>query len=120
MAILGRLLSYWLCFRGDPQGAGYKSALITFWLVQSLVVLPVCGIIVGAFVGWFAQRSAWWLAGLSLLPLLIFNLAFNWEGAELFLSIVDLVLSMSTSFGVSWLKGRKRNVKAIPAADAGR
>ena len=113
LVIAGRLISYSLCFRGNPSGAGYKSALITFFLVQSLVVFPISAIITGISVGLLAQRGAWLLAGAGVLPLLIYDLTVNsWQRPEVFLSIIDLALSMTAAFGISWLKNFRRRVPA--------
>jgi hypothetical protein len=109
LVLVGQRISYSLCFGEDQSGAAYKSDLITFFLIQSFVVFPVSAMITGAFVGWFTQKSAWWLAGISLLPLLIYSLMVNsWERAEVFLSIIYLALSLASAFGVSWWKDRRR------------
>lgn len=79
----------WRVLVGADNSSSNKEALINFMLVQVLGVNTFMAVVVGLVVGWLAEKSAWWLAGVSLLPLLIYGV-FR-EGFE----IGDLALAIS-------------------------
>jgi hypothetical protein len=106
IALAGSAL-LWLFLIGRTRTSSNKDALVNLMILQALVVNPLMSILVGVFVAWFAQRAAWWLAGLSLLPLLIYGvLRAESRPAEILLSIVYLLLGLASAFGASRLKSK--------------
>ena len=110
----GAWLAAQIIVRSHYFGTNNKDQLISYFLIQSLLLLPGVAVVVGIFVGMFVHKGAWWLAGISLLPLLIYGLGRGEvSGAEIFLNIIYLMLGLISAFGVSRL--RTRRVQSQPA-----
>ncbi len=52
------------------RGGNNKAGLVAISLMQDLLVLPLVSIFIGILIGWFEERNRWWLAGVSMVPLL--------------------------------------------------
>ena len=117
----GTLLSFVLLFGGawvavqiiihnHYFGTNNKDQLISFFLIQSIILLPGVAVVVGVLVG-YLRHEAWWLAGISLLPMLIYYLSKGeWSAGETVLNIIYLMLGLISAFGISRL--RRRRVKS--------
>jgi hypothetical protein len=75
-------------------------------LYKLSVVFPIVSIIVGIIVGSFEQKSRWWMAGISMLPIL----GVMFYGDDLiglfFQACFFIALSLSASFVVNWWRFR--------------
>jgi hypothetical protein len=112
----GTILSFALLFAGvwiaaqmitrtHYFGTNNKDQLISFFLIQSFILLPAVGVVVGVFLGYSLQKGAWWLVGISLLPLLIYDLGKGeWSGGEIVLNVIYLVLGFISAFAISQLR----------------
>jgi hypothetical protein len=58
-------------------------------------------IVIGFVVGLCAQRVAWWLAAVCLLPMLIYGSLFEQVDTNITFFIVDLLVGMVVAFAVS-------------------
>ena len=64
LSVVGARLT-WLLIIGNVDRSENKDAIVNWMLANTFVVGPAVAIIVGAFVGFIAQRSAWWLGGVA-------------------------------------------------------
>jgi hypothetical protein len=104
----GAWLSTQIILHNHYFGTNNKEQFISFLLIQALILLPSVAMAVGLFVGYYVQNEAWWLVGASLLPLLIYNLMKGeWNGGEIILSLIYLMLGLISAFGVSRLQRRR-------------
>ena len=114
----GTILSFLLLFggawvavqiiiRSHYFGTNNKDKLISFFLIQSFILLPGVAVVVGLIVGYLRQE-AWWLVGISLLPVLLYNLSKGeWSGGETMLNVVYLMLGLISAFAISRLQRRR-------------
>jgi hypothetical protein len=82
--------------------------LMTVGLIEIFLILPTTSIAVGVFIGLLELKSRFWMAGVSLLPLLVFMLYGSLVGRQLFLACIYLFLSLITARLASWLAHRKK------------
>jgi uncharacterized membrane protein len=83
-----------------------KDEFINISLIDSLLLMPVISVVVGIFIGSLEQKNRWWVAGISLLPLLTSILYRSFDGGLLLLSCIYLFLSLLSSWFVSWWRHR--------------
>jgi hypothetical protein len=99
---------HWIAYTYvHSKGLNDKAEFINVFLIQIFLIMPVTSIAVGIFIGALEQKSRWWMAGVALLPLLVFMLYRSFAGGLLFLSCIYLFLSLITSWFSSWLAHRK-------------
>jgi hypothetical protein len=66
---------------------------------------------VGAFVGYLEQFNRWWMAGVSLLPLLLYGYAAaSFEPRVIKLVLVYLLIALGISLMVSKLRQKKSGI----------
>ena len=63
----GHWIAYTL-FAG--RGGNNKDDFITIYLIELFLILPLVSVFIGILIGWFEERNHWWLAAVSLAPLL--------------------------------------------------
>ena len=95
---------------GNVDYSENKDAIVRLMLWLTFVVDPAVAIVVGAFVGFIARRSAWWLGGVAVLPLFIFLQLFIYgdirtaDRIEIGSSVVYVALAFAAAFAVSRFK----------------
>ena len=105
LSVVGARLT-WLLIIGNVDRSENKDAIVNWMLANTFVVGPAVAIIVGAFVGFIAQRSAWWLGGIAVLPLFIYGDILVADRIEIGSSVVFVALAFATAFVVSRFKRR--------------
>ena len=103
LSVAGARLT-WLLIVGNVDRSENKGAIINWMLVNTFAVGPAVAIIVGAFVGFIAQRSAWWLGGVTVLPLFIYGDILVADRIEIGSSVVFVALAFAAAFVVSRFK----------------
>jgi uncharacterized membrane protein len=94
---------HWLAYLYvQNKGLNNKDEFINIYLIDSLLLMPVISVVVGIFIGSLEQKNRWWMAGISLLPLLTSILYRSFDGGLLFLSCIYLFLSLLVSWFISW------------------
>jgi cytochrome bd-type quinol oxidase subunit 1 len=111
-AILSFLLAsggHWLVYRlVSGTHESYKDDLVEISIIQTLAILPLMSILVGAFVAALLPRKPWLAAGVCLLPLTVYLLYLAGpDGAMILLCLIYLSLSIMMALLVSWLRKRK-------------
>jgi len=100
---------HWLAYLYvHNKGLNNKDELINVILIDFLFIMPVISIVMGVFVGSLEEKSRFWIAGVSLLPLLVFMLYGFFDGGQLFLSCIYLFLSLISSWLVSLWRYRRK------------
>jgi hypothetical protein len=113
--IVAAAISFALDFGGNwityslliGRGANNKDDFIKISLIEALLVLPLVSIFVGSLIGWLEERNRWWLAGVSLLPLVGYLLYDSFEGQMLILCFIYLFLASSSALLISRLKSKR-------------
>ena len=101
----GAWLAAQIIIRNPYFGTNNKDQLISFFLIQSFILLPGVAAVVSMFLGYFLHRGTLWLVGMSLLPLLIYDLSKGeWRGAEIVLHVIYLMLGVLSAFAISKLR----------------
>jgi hypothetical protein len=108
----GAWLAAQIIIRNPYFGTNNKDQLISFFLIQSFIILPGVAVVVGIVLGYFLHRGTLWLAGISLLPLLIYDLSKGeWRGADIVLNLIYLMLGVLSAFAISKLRRGALNRK---------
>jgi hypothetical protein len=91
-----------------PRGGSEEDNFVAVSLIELLLVLPLVSIFIGALIGWFEERDRWWLAAVSLAPLLAYGLFDSFAGPLLFLCLIYLILACASALLTASMKGRWR------------
>ncbi len=81
--------------------ATYKDAYVVISIIETLLVFPLASISTGVFVALFEPKRGWWLAGISLLPLLGYWLYEIFAGEVVMLCLIHEALTMMSAFAIS-------------------
>ena len=93
----------WLLIIGNVDRSESPPAVIRWLLWNTFIVAPVVAVLIGAFVGSMVRRTWWWLGGVALVPLTIYDLSRAY-GPEILLSVTRVALGFGASFAVSRFK----------------
>jgi len=103
LSIGGARLS-WLLIVGNVDRSESKHAIIRWLLWNTFVVAPVVAVLVGAFLGAVVRRTWWWLGGIALVPLNIYDLSRDAHTPDLVMSVGCVALALGGAFVVSRFK----------------
>lgn len=97
----------WLLIIGNVDYSENKHAIVRLMLWLTFAVDPAVAMVVGAFASLIAQRSAWWLGGVAVLPLFIYGAIRDPDRIEIGSSVVYVALAFASAFVVSRFKRRR-------------
>jgi hypothetical protein len=69
----GAAFAHWWLLDRHPIGRDSETQFVNYSIGLAVVVFPAIAIAVGAIVAAIAARTHWWLAGVSLAPLIVIN-----------------------------------------------
>lgn len=100
---------HWLAYLYvHNKGLNNKDEWIDVILLEFLFILPAIAILDGIFIGSLEQKNRWWIAGVSLLPLMANMLFVSFYGQTFFLASIYLFLSLLSSWLVSTYREKRK------------
>jgi hypothetical protein len=81
---------------------------MSVYLNEIYLILPATSLAVGIFTGLLEQQNRWWLAGVSLLPLMASMLYASFDGGVVILACIYLSLSLLSAWLVSLYRERRK------------
>jgi hypothetical protein len=87
----------WLLIVGNADRSENKDAIVRVILWQMFFVVPAICVVVGGFIASTVRRSAWWLGGMAVLPLLVYGVIRGAHGIEIVLSVVYAALAFAAA-----------------------
>lgn len=91
----------WLLITGNLESGENKDAIVRAMLWQALCVVPLTSIVVGGVVASIVARSAWWLGGITSVPLFVYGFRQGAHGVQIVLSVIYVGLAFAAAYGVS-------------------
>lgn len=92
----------------------YKDDYLIISIIQTLGVLPLTSIIVGAFTGLLLPQRQWFYAAAALAPLVLYLLyESRADGTVLMLCLTYLGIGVATAAAVSWWRNRKAHARPL-------
>jgi hypothetical protein len=88
----------------------YKDAYVVISIIETLLVFPLASISTGVLVALLEPKRGWWLAGVSLLPLLGYWLYQMFAAEVLMLCLIHESLTMISAFLISQWRRRPAQV----------
>jgi len=105
LAYFGNCVIY--CF-AIGRGGNNRDQFVITGLIQVFVLLPAISTLIGFLIGCFDERNRWWLAAVSLAPLLAYGLSDSFAGPLLFLCLIYLILACASALLIASMKDRWR------------
>ena len=94
----------WIAIVGNVDRSENKHAIIRWLLWNMFAVAPAIAVFVGALVASIVRRSGWWLGGMAMLPLCIYELIGGPHAPDIVMSVAYIALAFTGAFVVSRFK----------------
>jgi len=96
---------HWIAYTLVGERGGNNKDFVAISLIQDLLVIPLVSVLIGILMGWFEERNKWWLAGVSMVPLLGYGLSYgSFDGVILILCLIYMSLASSSALLTASLK----------------
>ncbi|HXD30762.1 MAG TPA: hypothetical protein VN643_06585 [Pyrinomonadaceae bacterium] len=96
----------WIAIVGNVDYSENKHAIVRWLLWNMFAVAPAVAVVVGALVASIVRRSGWWLGGVAMLPLCIYELIGSVHTPDIVMSVAYIALAFGGAFVVSRFKRR--------------